>query len=188
MRRQETSPGWRDVFPDMGVFMDWASIHQKDPALFDASETPEAKPEGRALLDVVRDEPAHALLVALGHGLEALEVGGRLDGLALAAHSAERDERAVEVVPPRLAVAEAHARRLLAYRAGAGPCRGGAARVRHADPANRTFNYTMIGGARFLGASAARLLVVKFLAAMNPAADVMALANLALQPSEKQSS
>jgi ubiquinol-cytochrome c reductase iron-sulfur subunit len=52
------------------------------------------------------------------------------------------------------------------------------ARVRHADPANRTFNYTMIGGARFLGASAGRLLVVKFLAAMNPAADVLALASL----------
>merc|ERR1719399_256264 len=42
------------------------------------------------------------------------------------------------------------------------------ARVRHADPANRTFNYTMLGGSRFLGASAARLLVVKFLASMNP--------------------
>merc|ERR1719454_1997627 len=52
------------------------------------------------------------------------------------------------------------------------------ARVRHADPANRTFNYTMIGGARFLGASSARLLVVKLLAAMNPAADVLALASL----------
>ena len=52
------------------------------------------------------------------------------------------------------------------------------ARVRHADPANRTFNYTMIGGARFMGASAARLLAVKFLAAMNPAADVLALASL----------
>ena len=52
------------------------------------------------------------------------------------------------------------------------------ARVRHSDPGNRTFNYTMLGGARFIGASSARLLVVKFLAAMNPAADVMALANL----------
>ena len=52
------------------------------------------------------------------------------------------------------------------------------ARVRHADPANRTFNYTMLGGSRFLGASAARLLVVKFLASMNPAADVLALASL----------
>ena len=50
--------------------------------------------------------------------------------------------------------------------------------MRHADPSNRTFNYTMIGGARFLGASAARLLVVKFLSAMNPAADVLALASL----------
>jgi len=36
----------------------------------------------------------------------------------------------------------------------------------------------MIGGARFLGASTARLLVVKFLASMNPAADVLALASL----------
>lgn len=34
------------------------------------------------------------------------------------------------------------------------------------------------GGAKFIGASAGRLAVVKFLAAMNPAADVMALANL----------
>ena len=50
--------------------------------------------------------------------------------------------------------------------------------MRHSDPANRTFNYTMIGGARFMGASAARLLAVKFLAAMNPAADVLALASL----------
>jgi len=52
------------------------------------------------------------------------------------------------------------------------------ARVRHDDPSNRTFNYTMIGGARFLGASAARLCAVKFLSQMNPAADVMALASL----------
>jgi len=52
------------------------------------------------------------------------------------------------------------------------------ARVRHADPANRTFNYTMVGGARFLGASAARLLAVKALSSMNPAADVLALASL----------
>ena len=34
------------------------------------------------------------------------------------------------------------------------------ARVRHADPNNRTFNYTMVGGSRFLGASAARLLAI----------------------------
>ena len=55
--------------------------------------------------------------------------------------------------------------------------------MRHADPSNRTFNYTMIGGARFLGASAARLLVVKFLSAMNPAADVLALASLEVDSS-----
>mmetsp|Transcript_30602 Transcript_30602/g.98301 ORF Transcript_30602/g.98301 Transcript_30602/m.98301 type:complete len:534 (+) Transcript_30602:116-1717(+) len=33
-------------FSEMGVFWDWASIDQKDPRLFDPSETPEAKPEG----------------------------------------------------------------------------------------------------------------------------------------------
>ena len=38
-------PGWLDLFPDMGVFLDWGSIHQKDPALFDAMQTPEAKSE-----------------------------------------------------------------------------------------------------------------------------------------------
>jgi len=52
------------------------------------------------------------------------------------------------------------------------------ARTRHADPGNRTFNYTMLGGARFIAASAWRLLLIKFLAQMNPAADVLALANL----------
>jgi len=51
-------------------------------------------------------------------------------------------------------------------------------RVRIADPGNRTYNYAMIGGARFLGASSARLAVVKFLAAMNPAANVLALASI----------
>ena len=43
---QEDQPGWYDFFSDMGVFLDWCSIYQKDPALFDASETPEAKAEG----------------------------------------------------------------------------------------------------------------------------------------------
>lgn len=52
------------------------------------------------------------------------------------------------------------------------------ARVRHEDPGYRTYNYAVMGGAKFIGASAGRLAVVKFLAAMNPAADVMALANL----------
>lgn len=52
------------------------------------------------------------------------------------------------------------------------------ARVRHDNPDFRTHNYAIIGGAKFIGASAGRLAVVKFLAQMNPAADVMALANL----------
>ena len=33
-------------FTEMGIFWDWASLYQKDPGLFDASETPDAKPEG----------------------------------------------------------------------------------------------------------------------------------------------
>ena len=37
---------------------------------------------------------------------------------------------------------------------------------------------SLAGGARFLGASAGRLLVVKVLASLNPSADVMALASL----------
>jgi ubiquinol-cytochrome c reductase iron-sulfur subunit len=56
-------------------------------------------------------------------------------------------------------------------------------RTRISDPANRTFNYTMLGGARLVGASAARLCVVKFLAAMNPAADVLALASVEVDTS-----
>jgi ubiquinol-cytochrome c reductase iron-sulfur subunit len=52
------------------------------------------------------------------------------------------------------------------------------ARTRADSPSNRTYNYALIGGARFLGASAGRLAVVKFLAAMNPAANVLALASL----------
>ena len=32
-------------FSDMGVFLDWGSLHQKGPELFDPSETPEAQPE-----------------------------------------------------------------------------------------------------------------------------------------------
>ena len=33
-------------FAEMGVFWDWAALYQKDPALFDSTKTPEAKPEG----------------------------------------------------------------------------------------------------------------------------------------------
>merc|ERR1712110_45695 len=32
-------------FSEMAVFWDWTAIHQKDPALFDETETPDAKPE-----------------------------------------------------------------------------------------------------------------------------------------------
>ena len=37
---------WREFFADMGVFIDWCAIYQKDPELFDERETPEAKPLG----------------------------------------------------------------------------------------------------------------------------------------------
>jgi ubiquinol-cytochrome c reductase iron-sulfur subunit len=57
------------------------------------------------------------------------------------------------------------------------------ARVRHAEPAQRTYNYAMLGGARFMAASGGRLALVKFLAAMNPAANVMALASLEVDTS-----
>ena len=43
--RTESSKSFKG-FADMGIFWDWASIYQKDPALFDVSETPAAKAEG----------------------------------------------------------------------------------------------------------------------------------------------
>mmetsp|Transcript_62403 Transcript_62403/g.103800 ORF Transcript_62403/g.103800 Transcript_62403/m.103800 type:complete len:237 (+) Transcript_62403:59-769(+) len=52
------------------------------------------------------------------------------------------------------------------------------ARVRHDNPANRTFNYAMIGGSRFVGATVWRALLIKALAQMNPSADVLAMSSL----------
>ena len=51
---------WREFFDDMGVFWDWGSMYQKDPALFDARETPEAKPEAErpAFLQALKDKTA----------------------------------------------------------------------------------------------------------------------------------
>ena len=57
-------PGWRDLFPDMAVFIDWGSIHQKDPLLFDPKETPDALPEGEERTAFVAE----------------LEAGTRFDG------------------------------------------------------------------------------------------------------------
>jgi ubiquinol-cytochrome c reductase iron-sulfur subunit len=45
------------------------------------------------------------------------------------------------------------------------------------DPTRREFTYFMLGGARFVYASAARLALVKFVASMQPSADVLALAS-----------
>ncbi|CAK0818532.1 unnamed protein product [Prorocentrum cordatum] len=50
---------WREFFPDMGVFIDWCAIYQKDPELFDERETPEAKQAGAE---------AAAFIEALGAG------------------------------------------------------------------------------------------------------------------------
>lgn len=47
---------------------------------------------------------------------------------------------------------------------------------RVAEPERRAFTYLMLSSVQFAYASAARLLVVKFVAAMSPSADVLALA------------
>ncbi|CAM9966100.1 unnamed protein product [Ectocarpus sp. 6 AP-2014] len=49
-------------------------------------------------------------------------------------------------------------------------------RVAKGDPGKREFTYFMLGASRFLYASSARLILLKFLASWEPAADVMALA------------
>ena len=41
------------------------------------------------------------------------------------------------------------------------------------DPTRREFTYFMLGGGRMLYASVARLTVIRFVASMNPAADVL---------------
>merc|ERR1739848_142924 len=45
------------------------------------------------------------------------------------------------------------------------------------DPSKRAFTYLVLGGARFVYASAARLIAVKFIASMSASADVLALAS-----------
>jgi len=45
------------------------------------------------------------------------------------------------------------------------------------DPTRREFTYFMLGGARFVYASAARLALIKFVSSMSPSADVLALAS-----------
>jgi ubiquinol-cytochrome c reductase iron-sulfur subunit len=45
------------------------------------------------------------------------------------------------------------------------------------EPNNRDFTYFMLGGGRFIYASAARLALIKFVASMSASADVLALAS-----------
>merc|ERR1711937_93021 len=45
------------------------------------------------------------------------------------------------------------------------------------DPSKRAFNYAVLGGARFIYASATRLIAMKFIASMSASADVLALAS-----------
>merc|ERR1712216_86028 len=45
------------------------------------------------------------------------------------------------------------------------------------DPSKRAFNYAVLGGARFVYASATRLIAMKFIASMAASADVLALAS-----------
>jgi ubiquinol-cytochrome c reductase iron-sulfur subunit len=56
--------------------------------------------------------------------------------------------------------------------------------IRHGEPNMRTYNYMLMGGARLMGASLSRLLLIKFLAQMNPSADVLALANVEVDVSK----
>lgn len=56
--------------------------------------------------------------------------------------------------------------------------------IRHGEPNMRTYNYVLMGGARLMGASASRLLLIKMLAQMNPSADVLALANVEVDVSK----
>merc|ERR1711934_677990 len=58
------------------------------------------------------------------------------------------------------------------------------------DPSKRAFTYVVLGGARFIYASAARLLALKFVATMSASADVLALASteVNLEPIEEGSS
>ena len=51
------------------------------------------------------------------------------------------------------------------------------------DPTRREFTYFMLGGARFIYASAARLALIKFVASMSPSADVLALASAEFETS-----
>jgi len=51
-------------------------------------------------------------------------------------------------------------------------------RMQPGDPSRRAFTYFMIGGARFVYASIARLTVLKFVNSMNASADVLALASI----------
>ena len=47
-------------FKEMGVFWDWPSLHQKDTALFDPAQTPEAKPEAEraAFVEALKNKTA----------------------------------------------------------------------------------------------------------------------------------
>merc|ERR1711988_1304741 len=45
------------------------------------------------------------------------------------------------------------------------------------DPSKRAFSYLVLGGARFIYASATRLIAMKFIASMSASADVLALAS-----------
>ncbi|GMH65161.1 hypothetical protein TrRE_jg12587, partial [Triparma retinervis] len=46
-----------------------------------------------------------------------------------------------------------------------------------ADPEKRAFTYFMLGGARFMYASTARVLLIKFVSSMSASADVLAMAS-----------
>ena len=69
-------------FSDMGVFIDWASLYQKDPKLFKSKETPEAKPEAERAAFIEDLKAGHR-----SYGGEAYEQS-RSDELKAAFHRA----------------------------------------------------------------------------------------------------
>ena len=84
-------------------------------------------------------------------------------------------------LPPGFRQAPSVAKRYAGAVSGHGSADGGFEKDRivkqPGDPTRREFTYFMLGGARFVYASAARLALIKFVSSMQPSADVLALAS-----------
>ena len=72
-------------FSEMGVFWDWASLSQKDPKLFDKSQTPDAKPTEAARAAFVADLKAGRAFFG-GEAYEKSRSAAELQGFRYALH------------------------------------------------------------------------------------------------------